>query len=315
MVNYLEGTVLMDGKSLDPKITELPEVKNRAVLATEDGRAEVLLTPGAFLRLRENSSFRMISNQLWDTRVEAVSGSSMIEIDELLKDNTITVQYGDSQVALLKKGLYRIDAGDPGSLRVYDGEARVTLDGDGVTAHKGRQVDLGAVLAASNFDTKNTDAFYNWNARRAEYIATANVSSARSASGMGYTSGYNGIGGMPGQWAYNPWYGMYTFLPGMGYGYSPFGWSIYSPMTVAYLYPPAYGGGSGLASARVTPVSTSATPPRGSAAASSGMNAAAVAGPRGGGFSSGGIASSSGGGGSGGGAVAAHGGGGGTRGR
>jgi len=312
MVNYLEGSVLMDGKSLDPKITELPEVKNRSVLAAEEGRAEVLLTPGAFMRLSENSSFRMISNQLWDTRVEVVSGSAMIEIEELLKDNIITVQYGDAQIALLKKGLYRVDAGDPGSLRVYDGEARVSLNGDGVTAHKGRQVDLGAVLAASNFDTKNTDAFYNWSARRAEYIATANVSSARSAGGMGYTStGYSGTGGIGGQWAYNPWYGMYTFLPGMGYGYSPFGWSIYSPATVAYLYPPAYGGGGGIGSTRVSPVSASPAPARGSAAANSGLNMAAAP-PRGGGFSSGGTAYSGGGGG---GAVAAPGGGGGFRGR
>ena len=235
MVNYVEGTVTMDGKSVDPKVTELPEVKNRQVLAAEDGRAEVLLTPGAFLRLAENSSFRMISNQLWDTRVEVVSGSAMVEIDELLKDNTVTVQYGDAQIALAKKGLYRIDAGDPGSLRVYDGEARVTLQGDGVTAHKGRQVDLGTVLAASNFDNKDTDSFYNWSARRAEYIATANISSARTAGSMGYTStGGTGYPGGAGQWAYNPWYGMYTFLPGMGYGYSPFGYPIYSPVTVAY---------------------------------------------------------------------------------
>jgi FecR protein len=285
MVNYVEGTVLMDGKSVDPKVTELPEVKNKSVLTTEDGRAEVLLTPGAFLRLAENSSFRMISNQLWDTRVEVVSGSAMLEIEELLKDNTVTVQYGDAQIALAKKGLYRVDAGDPGSLRVYDGESRVTQNGDGVTARKGRQVDLGAVLTASNFDSKDTDAFYNWSARRAEYIATANISSARSAGGSGYTSGGAGYGsgyagaGYPGagggMWAYNPWYGMYTFLPGMGFGYSPFGYPIYSPVTVAYLPPTAYGGGGigslGTATARLTNPTAPPMGPR--AVASSGLGA------------------------------------------
>ena len=241
MVNYVEGNVTLDNKDLDPKITELPEVKNRSVLATELGRAEVLLTPGAFLRLSENSSFRMISNTLWDTRVEVVSGSAMVEIDELLKDNSINVQYGDAQIALLKKGLYRIDSGDPGTLKVYDGEARVTLDGDGTTAHRGRQVDLGAVLSASNFDPKSTDAFYNWSARRSEYLATANVSAARSSTGAGFTSS---------QWVYSPYYGMYTFVPYMGFGYSPFGFNYYSPLTVGSLYQPGlygygYGGGYG----------------------------------------------------------------------
>lgn len=247
MVNYVEGTVTLDGKTLEPKVTELPEVKNRSVLATEEGRVEVLLTPGAFIRLAENSSMRMISNTLWDTRVEVVSGSAMVEIDELLKDNSITVQYGDAQIAMEKKGLFRVDAGsgasDPGSLKVFDGEARVTLNGDGVTARKGRQVDLGAVLSASNFDPKDTDAFYRWSARRAEYIATANVSAARSSVGSGFTSS---------QWVYNPWYGMYTFVPALGYGYSPFGWNYYSPLTVGYLSPYGYGyGGYGYGSGSV----------------------------------------------------------------
>jgi hypothetical protein len=236
MVNYVEGVVTLDDKALDPKFTELPEVKNRAVLATEEGRAEVLLTPGAFVRLSENSSFRMISNTLWDTRIEVVSGSALVEIDELLKDNSITVQYGEAQIALLKKGLYRVDAGEPGSLKVFEGEARVSLNGDGVTAHKGRQVDLGAVLSASNFDTKETDPFYRWSARRAEYITTANVSAARTSVGSGFTSS---------QWVYNPWYGMYTFVPALGYGYSPFGYGYYSPLTVGYLNPYYYGGGYG----------------------------------------------------------------------
>jgi hypothetical protein len=233
MVNYVEGKVTLDDQSLDPKVTELPEVKNRSVLATEAGRVEVLLTPGAFLRLAENSSFRMISNTLWDTRVEIVSGSALVEIDELLKDNSVNVQYGDAQIALLKKGLYRVDAGEPGSLKVLDGEARVSLNGDGVTAHKGRQVDLGTVLSASNFDSKDTDSFYNWSERRAEYITTANVSAARSSVGSGFTSS---------QWVYSPWYGMFTFVPALGYGYSPFGYGYYSPYTVGYAYFPTYGG-------------------------------------------------------------------------
>jgi len=322
MVNYVEGRVTLDDKALDPKITEVPEVKNRSVLATEEGRAEVLLTPGAFLRLAENSSFRMISNTLWDTRVEVVSGSGLVEIDELLKDNSITVQYGDAQIALLKKGLYRIDAGEPGSLRVYDGEARVSLNGDGVTAHKGRQVDLGTVLSASNFDTRDTDSFYHWSARRGEYIATANVSAARSSIGSGFTSS---------QWVFSPWYGMYTFVPAFGFGYSPFGWDYYSPVTVMYLPPMGYGGGGiggggfGGGSA-VVPRAGNPVPSRPgvrSVAARSGADLSSAAAPMrgstassgGGGFSGGGGGGFSGGGFSGGGsapaAVAPRGGGGG----
>ena len=71
LVHYVEGQVTIDDKAVDVKYSQFPEVKENQVLKTEDGRAEVLLNPGVFLRVAENSSFRMVSNRLTDTRVEA----------------------------------------------------------------------------------------------------------------------------------------------------------------------------------------------------------------------------------------------------
>jgi len=130
--------------------------------------------------------------------------------------------------------------------------------------HKGRQVGLDETLATTSFDLKDTDAFYNWASRRSEYVAAANVSSARAAgtsglgsgpgcggfatttngtlcnSGYGYGSpyGYGGYGSPYGMWAWNPYFGMFTYLPGMGYGYKPLRWAFYSPYTVGALYVP-----------------------------------------------------------------------------
>src|SRR5215467_10759511 len=84
VVHYVEGEVAIDGASIHPKFAEFPDLKDGQVLAAAEGRAEVLLTPGVFLRLAENSSVRMISNSLADTRIEFVSGSAIIEIAELL---------------------------------------------------------------------------------------------------------------------------------------------------------------------------------------------------------------------------------------
>src|SRR5580658_9872234 len=64
MIHYVEGKVLLDGQPVDPKFGEFPEMKNDQVLQTEEGRAEVLLTPGVFLRVSEDSSIRMLSNRL-----------------------------------------------------------------------------------------------------------------------------------------------------------------------------------------------------------------------------------------------------------
>lgn len=255
MIHYVEGQVVLDGAAVQPKFAEFPEVKVGQTLAAEDGRAEILLTPGVFLRLAENSSFKMISNKLADTRVEIVSGSAVIEVGELLQDNAILVLFNGAEIALAKRGLFRIDA-DPGRLRVYEGEARVTSSsGDTIVAKKGREVQFGAVLEARNFDLKQTDAFYRWSARRDEYVAQANVSAARSASyssGSGYGSGYgygNGFGGLgygSGSWAWNPWFGMFTYIPMNGMYYSPFGYAYFSPGSVYSIYSGyGYGYGSG----------------------------------------------------------------------
>jgi hypothetical protein len=79
VLHSLEGQVPVDGAAIHPKSTEFLDIKPDQVLAIEDGRAEILLTPGVFLRLPENSSARMISNPLADTRLEIVSGSALIE--------------------------------------------------------------------------------------------------------------------------------------------------------------------------------------------------------------------------------------------
>jgi hypothetical protein len=245
VIHFVEGTVTLDGQPVQPKFAEFPDVKNGQTLAAEDGRAEVLLTPGVILRIAENSSFQMVSNSRSDTRLSILTGSAIVEVGELLASNAITVLYNDAHIELVKKGLYRIDS-DPGKLRVYDGEARVTAGNQTLLARKGREVLLGAVLDMNGFDVKDTDAFLRWASRRSEYLAQANISSARSASSLGYAgssygSGYgygSGLMGGMSNWAYNPWYGMFTFMPyGNGMFYSPFGYPFYSPTNVGYFVP------------------------------------------------------------------------------
>ena len=169
LVHHVEGRVLLEGRPVEPKATEFPEVKNHQTLATEEGRAEVLLTPSAFLRLSRHSSFRMISSKLSATSFEIVSGAALIDVGKLLKDNAITVRFKDAEIHLTRKGLYRFDA-DPGTLRVYDGEAAVSSGEQAVVVHRGKEVLFGTGLQAANFDTKKTDAFYRWAQRRSEYI-------------------------------------------------------------------------------------------------------------------------------------------------
>ncbi len=244
LVHYVEGQVTLDDKSVDVKYSQFPEVRDNQVLKTEEGRAEVLLTPGVILRLAENSSFRMLSNRLADTRVQVLSGSLMIEHGEIFKDNQVTVVYKDRTVNFLKSGLYRLDA-ENGTLRVYQGEAKVISGEQSMVAKQSHEISLeAAVLTSMKFDAKSDDEFYRWASRRAGYLAMANVSAAKSMHDSGsYSSAM-----ASGQWSYNPWFGMYTYVPMGGIWNSPFGYAYYSPFLISRFYnyyPGYYGYGNG----------------------------------------------------------------------
>ncbi|HZT30653.1 MAG TPA: hypothetical protein VFA33_12250 [Bryobacteraceae bacterium] len=230
LLHYVEGRVYLGDKQVESKFGAFPEVKENQVLRTEEGRAEVLLTPGVFLRVGENSSFKMITNRLIDTRLELLKGTAIVEADELLKDNGVTVAYQDAAVRVVKKGLYRIDS-DPAQLRVYNGEASVEAAGKTVAVKEGKLISLDSQLAMEKFDKTTGDALNRWSRRRGEYLSMANVSAAKSvldAGGMWNTSG----------WYWNPFYGTYTFLPMQGSFYSPYGYRLWSPFSV---YPVYYG--------------------------------------------------------------------------
>jgi len=251
VVQYVEGDVTIDNQEIHPKFAEFPDVKPDQVIATEEGRVELLLTPGVFLRLAENSSARMISNSLADTRLAIVSGSALIEVAELLPNNSITFDVAGTQIVLPHKGLFRIDS-DPARLRVYDGQATVA----GTSVRKGHEVALGgSSVVASTFDAKDLDGFYRWSARRADYVAEANVESARVANNpmsSGYTAGVASPNGM---WSWNPGYGMFTYMPGSGMYTSPFGSTYYSS-AMAPMYFPVSGGSMSSGSSLGRPSST-----------------------------------------------------------
>jgi hypothetical protein len=287
MVNHIEGQVTLAGDTLRPKFAQFPQVAQGVTLATQDGRAEVLLSPGVFLRLGENSSFKMISNKLTDSQVELLTGAAIIEVQELLKDNSVTIVRGDAKVSLLKPGLYRFDD-DPARLRVYDGKAQVANGSGFLTVTKGHETNLGAaVLAEAKFKLKDTDALYEWSAYRAALVAQANIPAARAANTSGYRASSS-------SWAYIPSWGMYTFLPMRGLGYSPFGWYVYSPYTVWRYYAPRYqptynnGGGQSASSGNwggfgSSSSSAAAAPSSGgSMGISSGASSAPAAAPSGG---------------------------------
>jgi hypothetical protein len=226
-VNYVEGQAAMGGQSLDAKSVGT-EMGVGQSLTTLDGKAEILLTPGVFLRLGPNSSVRMVANGLADTQVQLDQGHAMIEADQIFPENHLRVMEGGFAIELQKKGLYDFDAAEH-KVRVFDGEAVATNGSHRVEIKGGHELNVADTdnVKTHGFDKKNFEGdLYNWSSLRSSYLAEANITTART-----YVSGPGFWGG---GWYWSPYYSAYTFLPGDGLFYNPFGWGFYSPWFVGY---------------------------------------------------------------------------------
>jgi len=139
-LHYFEGDVSIDATAVQSKVGRFSEIKEQSVLRTAQGRAEVLLTPGVFLRIGENSAVKMLDNRLISTRVEIVSGTVIVEADDpqlSIKDSPVSLIYKDYEIRMVKHGLMEIGS-DPAQMKVYKGEAVVSAGNDRATVKEGR---------------------------------------------------------------------------------------------------------------------------------------------------------------------------------
>src|SRR5438270_4562753 len=230
-VNYIEGKAFRNGKPLSDKGLKSTFLDAKDSLSTTSGKAEVLLTPGVFLRVGENSQISLISPSLTNTQVEVNRGEVMLEATGLVKDQSIQILNHGSSTTISKNGLYRFTADDPPTAAVLDGKASVSLQDRKIDLKKGKQVVLAANLKPQKFDAKKEDNLYAWSNIRSEYGAAATYRVAQSAyeagSGRWRGFGFNGFSG-PG-WYWNDGFSSWAWLPGSGAFYSPFGYGFYSP--------------------------------------------------------------------------------------
>lgn len=295
-VHYFEGDVSVDGTKLVSQVARFTDLKDQSTLKTGQGRAEILLTPGVILRVAENSSIKMLDSRLISTRVEIVSGTAMLETDDSessVKDPAVTIVYKDFQARPVRSGIFEISS-ESGNVRVFKGEAKVTnTAGTTVVVKDGNMVSLAPVMATAKFDAKVGDDLYLWARDRSGYLSAGNMASARALSASGYGNsamGYAnsiGVGGMgygsgsvyagwnpamwsgfSGGWYYNSYLNMYSYLPFAGTVYSPFGYGMYNPVTIADVYSPTYywSGAGGARTGTTTGLPLSSVTPGGSTA-------------------------------------------------
>ncbi|HWB86849.1 MAG TPA: FecR domain-containing protein [Bryobacteraceae bacterium] len=234
-VNYTEGQVTLDGNAIQAHDLGSVEVAPDHTIHTAQGRAEILLTPGAYLRLGDQSAARMDSASLTDTRVELLHGEALVEVAQIEPENHLQVLANGVETQLDKKGLYDFKTSPP-QLAVYDGKAMVEANDRSVKVDKGHEYPLTAEaeVKPQKFDRKQTDSLYDWSKLRSDYLAQANESSV-NAIVVDRPGWYYGTG-----WYWNPWYSTWAFVPGGGYLMSPFGFGFYSPTYWVYHAPVYY---------------------------------------------------------------------------
>jgi len=232
-LEYIEGHAFVDGKPVAGNQEKLPILNEGSILGTGKGHAEMLLTPGVFLRLGANSQVSLISAGLADTDVRLNRGAAMLEVNDLHKDNLIRVQVGSESGRVLKTGLYRLDA-QPGEVEVLSGKMAIT-EGDRVlNAGKHREVQ-SADFRVERMKTEPDDDLSRWSRLRSEYESEASISSAQYVYDMGMPWAFS-------DWFWNPWFDTWSWLPASGFCLNPYGFGYWSPGLVHSYYPfPYYG--------------------------------------------------------------------------
>jgi hypothetical protein len=179
VVQFSEGSVFIDDQALDQKFGSFPNVKEGSTLRTEQGRAEILLTPGVFLRVDQHSSVRMLSSALTDTKIEFLQGSVILDSTDSNSDKPATLVYKDSQICFPKPGTYRVDF-EPALLQVYSGEAEVIREGKHITVDPSHLYFLSAGLDTRKVGDGVGDDFYQWSNSRNQAVTADNQLAART---------------------------------------------------------------------------------------------------------------------------------------
>lgn len=204
-----------------------------AVRTGANGRAEILLNPGCYLRLGDSSQFVFLFDDFTSNKVKLLSGSAVIEASVI--DGYLFVETPKAKFEIARTGIYRFNAGAEAKPEILVRKGRA-LVGD-ATIKQGKQaiVDGGTPVIAK-LNKQEVDALDDWSKTRAKALIAANNSLSnrgmRSATGMALMNNN--------AWIYDPFCRCYTFLPFTGGFSSPYGWgySNYNP----YWYRLGWGG-------------------------------------------------------------------------
>ena len=230
-VNRVEGKVSLKAQGSAPdetsRVSLASQMKEGDRISTSvNSHAELLLSPGSYMRMDEKTVVEAVRTDLENTRFDVIQGAVIVEVGEIDKKIPVEIGTPRSVVTINKAGIYRIDVhGKDVAVSVRKGEAflgtREQFFAKSATKVSGnkvyRLIGDGAPQTAK-LSSKVFDSFDQWSYLRAETLVAANYSMLqRTRSRSALLSG----------WIYDPFSNNYTFVPSSWLFVTPYGFGFY----------------------------------------------------------------------------------------
>jgi FecR protein len=206
LVNHVQGTA---------NVAEMETVPaGRPIETGSDGYVEVLLTPGSFLRIGENSAVVLDGVGIESVSLRVLQGPAVIEVVDLNKRYPIHVTTGKLTMDVVAPGIYRfVD----GVATVLDG--KLQTPGSKLSYEKGWQVFFQDNYRARKTGKIQVTSLDVYSQVRSQTIAIANASLTPQIANTYVADPY---------WLFAPYVGFYTFIPHGGNFRSPYGYRYYA---------------------------------------------------------------------------------------
>jgi hypothetical protein len=233
-VSYATGAVRVDRMATKKRhiLAKGDEINDGDIISVgETGNAEILLNPGSFLRLAENTDIQFADTNLESLLLKMKNGSALIEASAVGGEGGADIRIVTPQttISLEKSGIYRLNVSATRT-EVFVWKGAAIAGNEIIKAGRRAVLQKGAATVVAKFDKdESRDALDVWSKDRSKELAAINSKIKNrdlTRAFTGYSNSFYGFNRLGGFWAYNRFTGNYCYVPyGFGYGSSPYGYS------------------------------------------------------------------------------------------
>ncbi|MDP9113249.1 MAG: FecR domain-containing protein [Acidobacteriota bacterium] len=197
-MNAITGEVSINGAPVNPFNAAPLTLEPGRRIRTGQGMAEILLSPGSFLRIGKWSELLLENTGTCEIRTRLQRGEALVEV--LDPGAALTVEQDGVTAIVRNPGLYEFNQ-ERSVVAVYAGQALLNKDDQQLVATAGLGVGTRCFrVFRTNPDPSN--ALLSWSRSRSEQLSMESRLSAQENSGAARSRGP--------QWLWDPWSASYT---------------------------------------------------------------------------------------------------------